>query len=313
MYNIRIEKGRVNNMHKTYGNISAKELIKLLGDKGWMNALREEFKKDYFIRLFYFLKGEEAEGKTILPPLPDVFRAFSLTALDDVKVVILGQDPYPTLGDAHGLAFSVRKGVRIPRSLNNIYAELRSELKNHTLSLPETPPDSDTFFSDGNLEPWSRQGVLLLNTVLTVNEGEPNSHQQKGWEEFTDAAIRALVARKKPSVFILWGANAQKKKALIHSCLNEDDDMNADSRMTADNDIRGNLNTNGNYDIQENPGISGNSAAPSATDICILEAPHPSPLSARRGFFGSAPFSKTNAFLERQGLAPIDWITAKSQ
>lgn len=300
-------------MHKTYGAISAKELLKLLGNEDWMHALRDEFKKEYFIRLFYFLRKEETKGKTILPPLPDVFRAFSLTALKDVKVVILGQDPYPTLGDAHGLAFSVRRGVRIPRSLNNIYAELRSELQNHALSLPEASPDGDTFFSDGNLEPWSRQGVLLLNTVLTVNEGEPNSHQQKGWEQFTDAAIRALVAGKKPLVFILWGANAQKKKTLIHSCLDEDNDMNADSHTTEDSDIKGNPNINGIYATQGNPGISRNTAAPRTADICILEAPHPSPLSARRGFFGSAPFSKTNAFLERQGLAPIDWITAKTR
>lgn len=285
-------------MNKTYGAISAKELIQLLGDKGWMNALRDEFKKEYFIRLFYFLREEEMEGKNILPPLPDVFHAFRLTPLNDVKVVILGQDPYPTLGDAHGLAFSVRRGVRIPRSLNNIYTELRSELQSNALNLPEASlGDGNAFFSDGNLEPWSRQGVLLLNTVLTVNEGEPNSHQQKGWEQFTDAAIRALVARKKPMVFILWGANAQKKKILIHSCLSENSDPS------------------GRRGIGENSRTSGRENAPTTekADIYILESPHPSPLSASRGFFGSAPFSKTNAFLERQGLAPIEWITAKTR
>lgn len=281
-------------MHKTYGNISAKELIKLLGNKDWMNALRDEFKKEYFIRLFYFLREEEMEGKNILPPLPDVFHAFRLTPLNDVKVVILGQDPYPTRGDAHGLAFSVRRGVRIPRSLNNIYTELRSELQSNALNLPEASlDDDDTFFSDGNLESWSKQGVLLLNTVLTVNEGEPNSHRQKGWEQFTDAAIRALVSRNQPMVFILWGANAQKKKILIHSCLSENNDQSGNRRIIENSDLSG----------------SGSATAAETADIYILESPHPSPLSASRGFFGSAPFSKTNAFLLKQGLAPVEWIS----
>lgn len=255
-------------MNRKYGEISAKELIGMLRNEDWIAALRGEFKKDYLIRLFYFLAQEERRGKNVLPPAEDLFRAFRLTPLKNVKAVILGQDPYPTLGDAHGLAFSVRKGVRIPRSLNNIYIELHHDLVNRPsrLSCSQKEKSVTSFFSGGNLETWAEQGVLLLNTVLTVNEGEPNSHAQKGWEQFTDAAIQAVVSRDNPSVFILWGANARKKKELLYSC-------------------------------GANP-----------ENLCVLESAHPSPLSARKGFFGSAPFSKTNQFLESRGVDPIKWI-----
>ena len=175
-----------------------------------------------------------------------MFNAFRLTGYNDVKAVILGQDPYHGLGQAHGLSFSVREECRLPPSLKNIYKELQSDLS----------VDQPT---QGNLESWARQGVLLLNTVLTVREGEANSHRKRGWENFTDCVIKTLSQRKQPVVFLLWGKPAQSKASLI-----------------ADRHI-------------------------------ILTAPHPSPLSAYRGFFGSRPFSKTNAALAKIGQSPIDW------
>ena len=205
----------------------------------WLEALQGEFKKPYYKQLFETVK-KEYETHLVFPPSDDIFNAFHLTPLKDVKVVILGQDPYHNVGQAHGLCFSVRKGVAIPPSLVNIYQELHDDLG---CAIPD----------HGYLEKWARQGVLMLNTVLTVRAHQANSHRGIGWEEFTDAAIRAIV-------FILWGAPAQRKKAMLH-----------------------------------NP------------KHLILEAPHPSPLSAFRGFFGSRPFSKTNAFLEEHGVEPVDW------
>ena len=212
----------------------------------WLEPLSEEFKKPYYKKLYDTVKSEY-EARQIFPAAEDIFNAFEFTPLSEVKVVILGQDPYHNVGQAHGLCFSVKPDVAIPPSLVNIYQELHDDLGC-------TVPDN------GYLVKWAKQGVMLLNTVLTVRAHAANSHRGIGWEEFTDAAIKILNQQDRPMVFILWGRPAQAKKAMLN-----------------------------------NP------------KHLILEAPHPSPLSAHRGFFGSRPFSKTNAFLEANGLAPIDW------
>ena len=212
----------------------------------WAEALKEEYKKPYY-RELYKKVNEEYQTHEIFPPSDEIFSAFHLTPLKDVKVVILGQDPYHNNGQAHGLSFSVQKGVDIPPSLVNIYKELHDDL-------------GCTIPSHGCLTKWAEQGVLMLNTVLTVRAHQANSHRGIGWEEFTDAAILALNSQDRPIVFILWGAPAQRKKRML---------------------------TNPKH--------------------LILEAPHPSPLAAYRGFFGSKPFSQTNAFLEKNGIEPIDW------
>ena len=212
----------------------------------WLEPLAPEFRKPYYAELFQFIKEEYASRK-IFPPSDDIFNAFHLTPLSQVKVVILGQDPYHNDGQAHGLCFSVKPDVDIPPSLVNIYQELHDDLG---CDIP----------NNGYLTKWAEQGVLMLNTVLTVRAHQANSHRGKGWEEFTDAAIRILNEQDRPIVFILWGSPAQKKAAMLH-----------------------------------NP------------KHLILKSPHPSPLSAYRGFFGSRPFSQTNEFLERNGLEPVDW------
>lgn len=212
----------------------------------WLDALKGEFSKPYYKKLFETV-NQEYRTHRVYPPADDIFNAFHLTPLKDVKVVILGQDPYHGDGQAEGLSFSVKPGVDIPPSLVNIYQELHDDL-------------GCTIPSHGNLVKWAEQGVLLLNTVLTVRAHQANSHRGIGWEEFTDAAIRALNTQDRPIVFILWGGPAQRKASMLH-----------------------------------NP------------KHLILKAPHPSPLSAYRGFFGSKPFSQTNAFLEEHGLEPIDW------
>ncbi len=212
----------------------------------WLAELAPEFRKPYYKELYEFVKNEYAIGQ-VFPPSEDIFNAFHLTPLSEVKVVILGQDPYHNVGQAHGLCFSVKPGTDIPPSLVNIYKELHDDLG---CPIP----------NNGYLEKWAKQGVLMLNTVLTVRAHMANSHRGRGWEEFTDAAIRALNQQDRPIVFILWGAPAQRKKLMLN-----------------------------------NP------------NHLILEAPHPSPLSAYRGFFGSKPFSKTNQFLEKHGITPIDW------
>ena len=212
----------------------------------WAEALKEEYKKPYY-RELYKKVNEEYQTHEIFPPSDEIFIAFHLTPLKDVKVVILGQDPYHNNGQAHGLSFSVQKGVDIPPSLVNIYKELHDDL-------------GCTIPSHGCLTKWAEQGVLMLNTVLTVRAHQANSHRGIGWEEFTDAAILALNSQDRPIVFILWGAPAQRKKRML---------------------------TNPKH--------------------LILEAPHPSPLAAYRGFFGSKPFSQTNAFLEKNGIESIDW------
>lgn len=212
----------------------------------WLEALKDEFKKDYYKQLFQKV-NEEYRTRLIFPPANDIFNAFHLTPLKDVKVVILGQDPYHGNNQAHGLCFSVKPEVEIPPSLVNIYKELHDDL-------------GCTIPGHGYLVKWAKQGVLMLNTVLTVRAHQANSHRGIGWEEFTDAAIRVLNTQDRPIVFILWGRPAQMKKAMLN-----------------------------------NP------------KHLILEAPHPSPLSSYRGFFGSRPFSKTNQFLEANGVEPIDW------
>lgn len=212
----------------------------------WNELLKDEFSKDYYLSLREFLKNEYTT-KIIYPDKYDIFNALHYTSYKDVKVVILGQDPYHGPNQAHGLSFSVSPGVKIPPSLLNIYKELNSDLGCY---IP----------NNGYLKKWADQGVLLLNTSLTVRAGEANSHKNKGWEIFTDKIISLINEKTDPVVFLLWGNNAINKKKLI---------------------------TNKQH--------------------LILSSPHPSPLSASRGFFGSKPFSKINKFLISVNKAPIDW------
>ncbi len=229
---------------KTYDKEKGDRMGAIAND--WLAPLSAEFKKPYYARLYKKVL-EEYRTHLVFPASDDIFNAFNLTPLSKVKVVILGQDPYHGNGQAHGLCFSVKPDVEIPPSLVNIYQELHDDLG---CKIP----------NNGYLVKWAKQGVLLLNTVLTVRAHQAFSHRGMGWEEFTDAAIRILNEQDRPMVFILWGKPAQSKKVMLN-----------------------------------NP------------RHLILEAPHPSPLSAFRGFFGSRPFSKTNAFLEEHGVEPIDW------
>jgi len=212
----------------------------------WLEPLSEEFSKDYYRNLYKKIK-EEYETKVVFPEPDNIFSAFEFTPLSSVKVVILGQDPYHNVGQAHGLCFSVKPKVDIPPSLVNIYKELESDIG---CNIP----------NNGYLEKWARQGVMMLNTVLTVRAHAANSHQGLGWEKFTDATIKILNDIDRPIVFLLWGRPAQNKKIMLN-----------------------------------NP------------KHLILEAPHPSPLSAYRGFFGCKHFSKTNEFLNANGLNEINW------
>ncbi|HEU5148961.1 MAG TPA: uracil-DNA glycosylase [Iamia sp.] len=212
----------------------------------WNPILKAELGKPYFAELRAFVDGERRRHQ-VFPPAEDVFAALHLTPYADVKVLILGQDPYHGPGQAHGLCFSVRPGVDVPPSLVNIYTELESDL-----GVPRP--------GHGCLDAWARQGVLLLNATLTVRARQAASHQGKGWETFTDAVIRAVNDKPERVVFILWGSSARKKKALVDT-----------SRHV------------------------------------VIESPHPSPLSAHRGFFGSRPFSRANAALEAAGREPVDW------
>jgi uracil-DNA glycosylase len=212
----------------------------------WDLALKDEFEKEYFLKINEFI-DEEYASKTIYPPYEDIFNAFKLTPLCNVKVVILGQDPYHEKGQAHGLAFSTPDGHPIPRSLKNIFKEINAE---YDYSIPES----------GCLEKWAEQGVFLLNTVLTVEEGNANSHSKCGWQTFTDNVIRLLNGQDQPIVFLLWGKQAEKKKELI---------------------------TNPNH--------------------LVLITSHPSPFSARRGFFGSNHFRLANEFLKENDIKEIDW------
>lgn len=212
----------------------------------WNDYLAAEFKADYYLQLREFLK-EEYKTRVIYPSMYDIFNALHYTSYHECKVVILGQDPYHGPGQAHGLSFSVKPGVKAPPSLMNIFKELHDDLG---CKVPD----------NGCLRPWAEQGVLLLNTVLTVREHQANSHKGIGWERFTDKVISVLNEREKPLAFILWGGPARRKKSMI---------------------------TNPNH--------------------FIVESPHPSPLSAFGGFFGSKPFSKVNDFLCSTGQEPIDW------
>ena len=225
-----------------------------LGNK-WDELLADEFSKEYYLKLRSFLVNEYKTHE-IYPPQGDVFNALKLTSYEDVKAVILGQDPYHEPRQAHGLAFSVPSDMEYPPSLLNIFRELQSDIG----LVPEMNSP------EGVLVPWAKQGVLLLNTVLTVRAHEANSHRNKGWEQFTDAVIKILAERKQPMVFILWGANAISKKELIQEA-----------------------------------------SAGAGVKHLIITAPHPSPLSAYRGFFGGRYFSRTNYFLEDNGIEPIDW------
>ena len=215
-------------------------------EKSWQEVLQPEFDKPYFENLVGFVKQEYA-SRTIFPPAGQIFSAFNTCPFIDVKVVILGQDPYHGPGQAHGLCFSVNDGIQFPPSLQNIFKEITADLG---IPAPKT----------GNLTRWAEQGVLLLNATLTVRASQAGSHQGKGWEEFTDAVIKTISEKAENVVFILWGSYAIKKKALIN-----------------------------------------------ASKHCILTAPHPSPLSSYRGFFGCKHFSKTNTYLTSKGKTPIEW------
>ena len=212
----------------------------------WLIEVGTQFQEKYYTDLYKFVKSEYSNYE-IYPKAEDIFNAFHFTPLEKVKVVIIGQDPYHNEGQAHGLCFSVKPEVTIPPSLVNIYKELQDDIG---CIIP----------NNGYLEKWAKQGVLMLNTVLTVRAHQANSHQGKGWEKFTNAVIHAVNEQDRPIVFILWGKPAQLKKNMLN-----------------------------------NP------------NHLVLEAPHPSPLSSYRGFFGSKPFSKTNNFLKKNGLEVIDW------
>lgn len=213
----------------------------------WLEAIRPEFSKPYYKELYQFVQ-EEYSKVVVYPPAEDIFNAFHFTPLSQVKVLILGQDPYHNVHQAHGLSFSVPSDQPdIPPSLKNIYKELKDDLG---LQIPD----------NGYLKKWADQGVLLLNTVLTVRAHQANSHQGKGWEKFTDAVIQAVNAQDRPIVYLLWGRPAQSKASML---------------------------TNPKH--------------------LVLKAPHPSPLSASRGFFGCRHFSQANAFLEENGVTPVDW------
>ena len=212
----------------------------------WNEILAEEMEKDYYQELQAFVQKRRAEVR-VFPKEKNVFNALELTSFESVKVVILGQDPYHGFGQAHGLSFSVQKGIPLPPSLKNIYKELQEDI-------------GGEFPTEGDLSHWAKQGVLLLNTVLTVEEGNANSHKGKGWERLTNRLIESLNELNHPVIFILWGKPAQDKEKLI-------------------------INPN----------------------HVILKAPHPSPLSAYRGFFGSKPFSRVNDILIQQGQTPIRW------
>jgi len=214
--------------------------------ESWREALSAEFAHPYMDELKAFLV-EEKKHHTIFPQGSNIFNAFNSTPFESIKVVILGQDPYHGEGQAHGLSFSVQHGIKLPPSLQNIFKELVSDI-------------GCEYPKSGDLSHWAREGVLLLNTLLTVRSGEPFSHKDRGWERFTDQVIRTLSAQREHIVFILWGSPAQKKASLIDGAKH-----------------------------------------------LILKAPHPSPLSSYRGFFGSKPFSQTNEYLTSMKIAPIEW------
>jgi uracil-DNA glycosylase len=221
----------------------------IIQEKSWTQALEKEFEKPYFKELMRVVDAEyESSSEAIFPAQNQIFRALELCPLPNVQVVILGQDPYPTRGHAHGLCFSVEDTVRpLPKSLQNVFKEIEQDLG---LAYPE----------NGNLERWAKQGVLLLNSVLTVQEGQPESHSTLGWEKFTDAIIKELSIHREGVVYLLWGKKAEEKAKVVNALAN-----------------------------------------------LVLTAPHPSPLSAYRGFLGCGHFSKANSYLEGLGRKPIAW------
>lgn len=216
-------------------------------ERSWLEQLEDEFQQPYMQQLREFLRDEKQRGKRIFPAGEDMFNAFAHTPLDQVKVVILGQDPYHGEGQAHGLCFSVKPGIKVPPSLQNIYKEIQAEFGG------ETP-------RHGHLVSWADQGVLLLNSVLSVEAAQAASHQRQGWETFTDRVVDVINRQREGVVFMLWGSYAQRKGAMIDS-----------------------------------------------ERHCILKAPHPSPLSAHRGFFGCGHFKAANDYLLQRGETPIDW------
>lgn len=215
-------------------------------EESWKEILKDQWSQPYLKNLSAFVSKERGEFK-IYPPKDEVFAAFEKTPFAQVKVVIVGQDPYHGPGQAHGLSFSVKKGIKMPPSLKNIFKELKADL-----GIDEP--------SHGCLEGWAKQGVLLLNNVLTVRDGQAASHQGKGWEQFTNEVVKVLIQRKDPLIFLLWGRPAQEKCKLANGTIHH-----------------------------------------------VLTSPHPSPLSAHGGFFGSRPFSKINDLLKKQGKDPINW------
>lgn len=222
-------------------------------EPGWKARLLDEFSQPYMGELRAFLLAEKAAGKVIYPPGDEIFSAFNMAPWDQVRVVILGQDPYHGPGQAHGLCFSVQPGIPLPPSLRNIFKEIGSDVGARAGRC-------------GYLEPWARQGVLLLNSVLTVERGRAAAHEGRGWERFTDRVIEVLSAEREGLVFLLWGSYAHRKGRIIDS-----------SRHL------------------------------------VLRAPHPSPLSASRGFFGCRHFSRANEYLEARGARPVDWSVPESQ
>ena len=217
-------------------------------EDSWLQVLDNEFEQEYMQQLRSFLQAEKAARRVIYPPGPQIFNAFKHTPLPKVKVIILGQDPYHGPGQAHGLCFSVPEGIDIPPSLRNIYRELEQDL-----GVPAP--------RHGCLTAWAEQGVLLLNSVLSVRRGQAASHQGRGWEQFTDRVIAVINEQRQGAVFMLWGSYAQRKGAMV----------NAGKHL-------------------------------------LLKAPHPSPLSAHRGFFGCRHFSRANDYLQQQGQTPVDWV-----
>lgn len=237
-------------LSKTYDKLpifkSSLESLKL-NSQTWFKKLSPELVQPYFLKLHDFLQTQIEQKTTIYPEPQNYFRALQLCPFENTKVIILGQDPYHGEGQAHGLAFSVPESQKLPPSLKNIFKELESDLQS---SSPKS----------GDLSFWAKQGVLLLNTTLSVQDSKPGSHQNQGWQNFTDKVLQLLVDDDRPKVFILWGAHAQQKTKSI--------------------------------DFKNH---------------CVLQAPHPSPLSCYRGFFGSRPFSKANLFLSQSQQAPVNW------
>ncbi|MDD3531095.1 MAG: uracil-DNA glycosylase [Candidatus Pacebacteria bacterium] len=241
-------------------------------EPSWAKHLAGEFEKEYFKELADFVKKEYHEGN-VYPAPKNIFRAFDLCPFEKVKVVILGQDPYHGTGQANGLSFAVGEGVAIPPSLQNIFKEIESDLGGDRARSEEVPRLASR---GGDLTRWAEQGVLLLNATLTVRAHQAGSHQEKGWEQFTDAVIRALSEEREHLVFILWGNYAKAKGAQIDRASSEE--------------------------VLRPAGRTGD-----RSKHLVIESPHPSPFSAASGFFGSRPFSKANTYLTAHGETPIDW------